>query len=95
MDETQKKTIERWLSDGTTWVGVFENKDLSHPDIGRRTAVPYDMNCFDAAVIGRDRAPEFIRQHGMIPWQYILVEKCKTLEEVEKAMNLDRGESSG
>lgn len=81
-EDENKKTIERWFSDGDTWVGVFENKDLSHPDIGRRCAVPYDISSWSAAVVGQTRASEFIRRMGMIPWQYILVEKCKTVDEV-------------
>ena len=41
--ETPTETFARWLSDGQTWIGVFENRDPGHPDMGRRIAMPFDV----------------------------------------------------
>lgn len=76
MTETQRARVERWFADGTTWVGVFENKDLSSPNVGHKVAVPFDMADYDRAVVGRDRGPELLRKYGMIPWQYVLAARC-------------------
>lgn len=80
--ETQRDTVTRWFADGTTWVGVFQNADLGSFAPGHRVAIPFDVKDFDRATIGRDRAPEMVRKYGLIPWQYILVAKCTTPEEV-------------
>jgi hypothetical protein len=83
-NETVAETYTRWLSDGETWIGVFENQDLGHRDMGRRIAIPYDRAQWEKAAIGKDRAPD----HGSIGlgWRYVLIAKCKTVEEAETAM---------
>jgi hypothetical protein len=51
--ESTDQTFTRWLSDGSTWIGVFENQDLGHPDVGRRIALPYDDALFEQATVGK------------------------------------------
>lgn len=81
-----KDTIDRWLADPDTWVGVFENADLGHRDIGLRCAFPFALSdgSFEKAEIGKTRAPDG-RTIGL-GWRYILVAKCRTTDEVLAAM---------
>lgn len=84
--ETQRQQIERWLADGETWVGVFENHDLGSHNVGDRIAIPFDIKQIELAHVGRMHAPELARKFGHIPWQMVLVTKCKTADEVEAAL---------
>jgi hypothetical protein len=83
MDMQAKETVARWLNIGTT-VGVFQNKDLGHPDIGRKVAMPFDYDEFQTAEIGTTRCPD--NPTVGLGWRYILVAKCDTLQEVVDAM---------
>jgi hypothetical protein len=76
--ETIEQTFTRWLSDNTTWIGVFENKDLGHIDVGRRIAVPYDISQFEAAQIGVARASDSAIIG--LGWRYVLVAKSHSVE---------------
>lgn len=81
--ETQRETFERWLSDGTTWIGVFENQDLGHSRLGDRISVPYDSTQWDGGVIGVSRAPD---RAAIGPgWRWILVAKVRTVEDAVAA----------
>ena len=90
MTETQRSRVARWFADGTTWVGVFENHDMSSPNIGHKVAVPFDMVDYDKARVGTDRGPELLRKYGSIPWQYVLVAKCLSPDEVYTHVEPDR-----
>jgi hypothetical protein len=73
-----RETFVRWLSDETTWIGIFENQDLGHHDNGRRIARSFDISTFDAATVGKDRAPD--HQSIGLGWRYILVAKTTDLD---------------
>ena len=79
-----RETFTRWLSDGESWIGVFENHDLGHYDIGRRVAFCFDNTDEAKAEVGETQAPG----HKAIGlgWRYILVAICHTVEEAEAAM---------
>jgi hypothetical protein len=80
MDHRQKKIIhaklKEWVADGDTWIGVFENQDLGHPQIGQRCVFPFALSdgSMDKAEVGKTRAPDG-KTIGL-GWRYILV--CKT-----------------
>jgi len=82
--ETPRETFERWLSDGTTWIGIFENHDLGHSDLGRRIARPYDASQEEVAKLKSTTASD----HKAIGfgWRYILVAKCHTADEAIAAL---------
>lgn len=71
------------------WIGVFENHDMSHPELGRRFALLFDKNQFDSAVIGSTRAPDTKMGLG---WRYLLVAKCLNTDDVMGAMSNNRME---
>ena len=48
----------KWLEDEETWIGIFENQDLSDGDVGVRTAMAFDENVYDEAEVGKSRAPD-------------------------------------
>lgn len=77
-DETTPETFDRWLSDGETWIGIFENHDLGHPDVGRRIALSYHLADKDQAEVGKTRAPDTGVGMG---WRYILIWKARTTQE--------------
>lgn len=83
MDMAAKETVARWLH-GHTTVGVFQNKDLGHIEIGRKVAMPFDSDDFQKAKIGETRCPD--NPTIGLGWRYILIAKCDTLEEVVDAM---------
>jgi hypothetical protein len=76
--ETNREKVTRWLSDGQTWVGVYQNQDLGHPDVGRKIAMPFDVSDWDKAKLG-SRAPD---TRHLIGWRYFLIAKCRTVEGV-------------
>lgn len=81
--ELQEKIAwcEKALADGDTWLGVFENHDLSHSDIGRRCIFPFSLSdgSWDKAEIDKTRAPDgrFIG----LGWRYLLILKTKSAQE--------------
>ena len=77
-------TFARWMRNGDTWIGVFENAALDSADMGRKLALPFDTSLFDGAVIGKDHAPDTSIGLG---WKYILVAKCRSVEEALTAMD--------
>ncbi len=77
--ESPEQTFTRWLKDGQTWIGCFENQDLGHPDLGRRVVMPYDVRQFDGATVGKTTAPDH-RSIGL-GWRYILTAKVRTVAE--------------
>lgn len=78
------RVFKRWLADGESWIGVFENIDLGHPDLGLRIARVFDLSEIDKADIGRTRAPD----HASIGlgWRYALIAVCYTVEEACEKM---------
>jgi len=82
--EAARATFDRWLSDGTSWIGVFENHDLGHPDIGRRVARVFDIGDLPLAKIGSTRAPD--HDEIGLGWRYILVAACDTTDKAMDAM---------
>jgi hypothetical protein len=84
--ETSRDTFARWLADGSSWIGIFENHDLGHFDLGRRIALPYDMELFDRAEL-KMRAPDH-KSIGL-GWRYLLVAKCQTVTSALAQMTTD------
>ncbi len=80
-----RDTFNRWLADGKSWIGVFQNQDLGHPDTGRRIALCYDDSQYWQMAVGQARAPDH-RDIGM-GWRYVLQVKCRTVEEAVAAMD--------
>ena len=74
-----QKTIEKWLVDGKTWVGIFENKALDSANLGERCGLPFDDEYFDEAEIGKMRMPDTKTRIG---WKYILIAKSRDIEEI-------------
>ena len=79
------EVIDRWFATAVEgdWVGVFENHDLGHPDLGRRFAAFYDKAQWDEAEIMRTTGPDSSIGLG---WRYLLVEKCLTPMKAKAAM---------
>ena len=89
--ESTAQTFARWLSDGTTWIGIFENHDLGHPDAARRIALPYDEALFEQATIGKSTAPD--RPEIGLGWRYVLIAKTRDAGEALRLIrHQDRGE---
>jgi len=82
--ETTRETFARWLADGETWIGIFENQDLGHYDIGRRVARPYDVSTWDKAIVGLSGCAD----HATIGlgWRYVLKLKTKDLDAALAAL---------
>ena len=85
--EKWTETFERWLSDGESWIGVFENHDLGHPDAGRRVAFCFDVDDWDKGTT-TTHAPDH-KEIGL-GWRYLLISKHRTVEGALKAMTEDR-----
>jgi hypothetical protein len=85
--ETNEQRILRWFKDHATIVGVFENHDLGHHDLGSRVAMPFDIKNEPTLKVGISRAPDV---NGFIGWRYILVAVCHdataTFHELNKTM---------
>jgi hypothetical protein len=79
-----EKTFLRWLKDGKSWIGIFENQDLGHPEGGRRVALQYDESQWDKAERGSGHAPDHAT-YGF-GWRYLLVAKCRTADAALKEM---------
>lgn len=80
--EKQRTKFEAWLADGESWIGVFENNDLSSPYVGERVAMVFDTELYDDAEMGQ-RAPDL---PGLIGWRYGLVAKCTTAKDAVAEM---------
>jgi hypothetical protein len=83
--ETPAETFARWLADGETWIGCFENHDLGHYDVGRRVCLPFDAAKVEYAAVGATRAPD----HAAIGlgWRYVLRAKAHTVDEALAFLN--------
>jgi hypothetical protein len=88
-DDKNRKIIEVWFTDPDTWVGIFENHDLGHPQQGLRCAFPFRISdgSMSWSEIGKTRAPDG-RTIGL-GWRYILVAKCTTADEALKSLRGD------
>lgn len=76
--------VRAWLADGRTWIGGFENADLSHPAIGQRVLVPFDDDHWDRGVVGKSTAPDG-KAYGL-GWRYLLDVKTRDAEEAVRWM---------
>lgn len=76
-------TMERWLSDGESWIGVFQNHDLGHSQFGQRIALCFDVKVWDKGEIGKTKAPDTSYGPG---FRFILKAKCKTVAEAQAAL---------
>ena len=74
-----RETIEKWLADGETWVGVFENKALDSASLGERCGLCFDNMCFEEAEIGKMRMPDTKIRVG---WRHILIAKSRDVDEI-------------
>ena len=70
----------QWFENGDPgdWVGIFENHDLGHPDIGQTFALFFDADQYDKAIVGKSSAPD-TATFG-IGWRYLLTSKHRDLE---------------
>jgi len=84
MSESNREVFERWVSDPTTWIGVFENHALDSVNAGHKIALSFDMASFDDAIVGNTRAPD----HKAIGtgWKYVLVCKTRDVDEALTAL---------
>lgn len=80
---TPAETFARWLSDGETWIGVFENHAMNSATHGARFALSFDNSQYDAAEVGKTRAPDTRMGLG---WKYILAGKYRSAEEAYAAV---------
>ena len=81
--EYAKSRFEHHLADGTTWIGIYENKALDSARAGHRIALFYGLDQWDVTSIG-DRAPDM---RGRVGWRYRLVHKARTVEDALDNMN--------
>lgn len=79
--------FHRMLRDNETWIGVFENRDLGHPHIGRRVALAFDESQWDHAIPGKTTSPDHV-DIGL-GWRYVLVSKCETAHSAVSALKGD------
>jgi hypothetical protein len=86
--EDSKRKMERWLEDGDTWIGVFQNRDLSSSDCGRTIALPFSLSdgSYEKAEIGKARAPDTSAGLG---WRYILIGKATSADEAISFFNTE------
>lgn len=85
-----KNSIERmkkWLGDGETWIGVFENHALDSECVGMRFAMPFDTAQWDTAVVNKTHAPDS-EWYGP-GWKYILIHKSRDVDEVVDLLESD------
>ena len=85
--ESVEQVFTRWLADGQTWIGVFENHDLGHRDLGRRVAFSFDVSQLHTVTLQQTRCVD----HPSIGlgWRYLLVAQCHTVQDALRAL---RGE---
>lgn len=88
--DNQAEVFKRWLSDGETWIGVFQNQALDSSNRGHRFALSFDMENFGEAEVGKTCAPDTSFGLG---WKYILIAKCLTVEEAVASMKEEPDDS--
>jgi hypothetical protein len=78
--------IDRWFenADPGDWVGVFENNDLGHRDLGTKMGLLYDQSEWDKAVVGKTIGPD-TAEFGL-GWRYILIAKSESAAGAKCAM---------
>ena len=82
-----RKTIDGWLEDGETVVGVFCNHDLSSSQVGHCIGISFESTDTDKLIVGESRAPD----HPAIGlgWRYILQLVSTDTNEICKALEGD------
>jgi hypothetical protein len=86
-----RETFTRWLADGRTWIGIFHNHDLGHPDVGRRIAIPFHVFYSAAAPLQSSAPDDLTRKSGLGPgWRYLLVAKADTVDSAIEALKEGR-----
>jgi len=88
-EETRLQTFERWLSDGDTFIGIFQNHALDSARCGHKIAMPFSMEQWDGAVIGKTRAPDH-KSIGL-GWKYLLMWKSTDAEDALSCMEEQDG----
>lgn len=81
-----RERIDRQFAnaDPGDWMGVFENQDLGHPQLGQRVAFMFGAEDWDPGLLTRHTtAPDGSFGLG---WRYTLVRMCKTADEAKAAM---------
>lgn len=84
MTEELEQTLARWFADPDTWVGVFENKDLSSSRPGHRVGFAFPRAQFEQAKLGETRAPDH-KEIGL-GWRYLLVAKAENADDALRAL---------
>jgi hypothetical protein len=74
-------TVTRWFEDPDTIVGVFENKDMSHPWLGHRVAFAFHQHQEQQLAVGQTRAPD--NPAIGLGWRYVLVGIARSLDDFE------------
>lgn len=83
--EVNHRRMETWLRDGKTWIGVFQNQDLGHPQVGRRMALPFADDVYWTSTVGQTKAPDTVTVG--LGWRYVLIAKCRTVDEAQAALD--------
>ncbi len=72
-------TFAAWMADEESWIGVFENQDLSSSRPGHRVALCFDDKQWDGGILNKSRAPDH-KDIGM-GWRYTLKLKTRKPED--------------
>lgn len=85
LENNIEDVIDGWFEKGDPgdWVGVFENHDLGHRDLGRKIAFVFGAEQRANAELGKTRAPDTPVGLG---WRYLLVAIAETPQEAKEAM---------
>jgi hypothetical protein len=71
-----REAFTRWLGRGDA-VGVFENVDLGHYDMGRLVFIPLDAEGQGRVTVGKTQAPDGAHGFG---WRYRLKAVARSLD---------------
>ena len=79
-----RKTIDAWLEDGETVVGVFCNHDLSSSQAGHCIGLSFESTDMDKLIVGKTRAPD--HPNIGLGWRYILQLVSTDAQEIIEAL---------
>ena len=80
--ETVREKFTRLVDDGDL-IGIYENHDLGHPDVGRRIAFVYNGPVIAFAKIGTTKCHD--GEHGL-GWRYILITVTGDIEHAARVL---------